>query len=161
MALLSGKLYDEEKRRLYELQAGLCPICGRQLPAWNECHLDHDHALEGPNAGVVRGLLCTFCNGTEGRMKHFFLRSGLAGRGIDYLTWLESLLAYLKRDYSQANIHPSLVKDLKSKFKRMDRESMVAELVYYGMTFSDNMTKAELCKAFNKQINKTIKKKYQ
>lgn len=158
MALLSGKLYDEEKRRLYELQAGICPICGRQLPAWNECHLDHDHALDGPTAGRVRGLLCNLCNGTEGRMKHFYERSGLVSRDVEYLSWLRSLLTYLERDHSGANIHPKYLTDLKARFKRKNRDEMMEELVYYSIPFSDNMTKAELCKAFNKGIKKAILK---
>lgn len=156
MALLTGKQYDEEKKRLYQLQYGICPICKRELPEYNKAHLDHDHAMDGPSAGKIRGLLCVYCNQAEGRTRHFFMRSGLAGQGVEYLTWLESLLEYLKRDYSAANTHPTYVADLKSKFKRLNKEEMIEQLVYSGMKFDYNMTKSELIKAYNKQIKKQV-----
>ncbi|MFE2712220.1 endonuclease domain-containing protein [Streptomyces mirabilis] len=55
-------------------QAGLCAIC-RTVPElqrantrtgrrWTPFHVDHDHAT-----GAVRGLLCTPCNTTLGRIE--------------------------------------------------------------------------------------------
>ncbi len=56
--------------RMLTEQGGLCAIC-RQPPteAVNQTgqrglHVDHDHAT-----GAVRGLLCTNCNGSLGKMK--------------------------------------------------------------------------------------------
>lgn len=57
--------------RMLAAQGGLCAIC-RQPPTekLNQhigvrgLHVDHDHAT-----GAVRGLLCTNCNGSLGKMK--------------------------------------------------------------------------------------------
>lgn len=157
--LLTPKTYDQAKEKLYHEQNGICPICKRELDKEiNKNHLDHDHELDGNQAGRVRGLLCNLCNGSEGRTRHEFMRSGLAGRGIDYIDYLESLLAYLKRDSSTNDIHPKLVPDLKARFKRQDKPAMIAEMQRYGFAYNDDMTKAELCKAFNKELPKFMKK---
>lgn len=82
--LLTSKLYKEEKQRLFDAQHGICPICKRELDSDVQSnHLDHDHELNGPKAGKVRGLLCNLCNAAEGQMKHKFNRSGLKGQNID------------------------------------------------------------------------------
>ncbi|MGP2512407.1 endonuclease domain-containing protein, partial [Klebsiella pneumoniae] len=60
--LLTGKLYKEEKQKFYDAQNGKCLICQRELnPDVQANHLDHDHELNGPKAGKVRGLLCNLC----------------------------------------------------------------------------------------------------
>ena len=65
--LLTGKLYKEEKQKLYDAQAGKCPICHRDLDSDVQAnHLDHDHELNGPKAGKVRGLLCNRTQATTG-----------------------------------------------------------------------------------------------
>ena len=108
--LLSGKLYKEEKEKLYKAQNGLCPCCKRPLDEdIQKNHLDHDHALEGDNAGKVRGLLCNLCNAAEGQMKHKFNRSGLKGQDIDYLEWLENLLVYLRHNHKECIIYMVLL----------------------------------------------------
>lgn len=118
--LLTGKLYKEQKQKFYDAQHGKCLLCKRELSTDVQAnHLDHDHELSGPKAGKVRGLLCNLCNAAEGQMKHKFNRSGLKGQNIDYLEWLESLLTYLKDDYSENNIHPSFVTDSDCKFHVM------------------------------------------
>lgn len=157
--LLTPKNYDLAKEKLYHAQNGICPICKRELDKEiNKNHLDHDHELDGPQAGRVRGLLCNLCNGSEGRTRHEFMRSGLAGRGIDYIEYLEALLAYLKKDSSKNDIHPKLVPDTKKRFARQDKPAMIAELQRYGFAYNEGMTKAELCKVFNKEFPKMMKK---
>lgn len=157
--LLTPKTYDAAKEKLYHAQNGICPICKRELDKEiNKNHLDHDHELDGPQAGRVRGLLCNLCNGSEGRTRHEFMRSGLASRDIDYIEYLEALLAYLKQDSSNNDIHPKLVPDLKKRFARQDKPTMIAELQANGFAYNDGMTKAELCKVFNKEMPKKMKK---
>lgn len=156
--LLNTKSYKALKEELYQKQNGCCLLCKRPFegPA-NEQHLDHDHALEGKNAGKVRGLLCCLCNGTEGIMKHKFNRSGLKGRGIDYVEWLEVLVDYLKQDYSSNDIHPQYVNDMAKMFARLDKSQMISEMVQRGFTYNESDTKDVLVKSFKKQLRKSIK----
>lgn len=156
--LLSGKIYKEEKQRLFELQKGICPVCGRNLnPDVQQNHLDHDHALDGPEAGKVRGLLCALCNAAEGQMKHKFNRSGLKGQEVDYLVWLENLLVYLRSDYTANPIHPQYVTDMVKRFSRLGKPEMINEMNKFGFTFDENDTKNQLVASFKKQFRKSLK----
>lgn len=156
--LLTGKLYKEEKEKFYHSQNGKCPICGRPLEGdVSAHHLDHDHALDGDKAGKVRGLLCNLCNAAEGQMKHKFNRSGLKGKDVDYLEWMESLLAYLKEDYSNNNIHPQFVTDKAKEFARLGKPEMIAEMQKSGFDYNENNSKNDLIKSFKKQFRKSIK----
>jgi len=156
--LLNAKSYKALKEELYQKQDGRCMVCYRPFEGpSNEQHLDHDHALEGDNAGKVRGLLCNLCNGTEGVMKHKFNRSGLKGRGIDYVTWLEDLVDYLKQDYSKNDTHPQYVTDMAKMFGRLDKGQMIAEMVQRGFTYNESDTKETLVKSFKKQFRKSLK----
>lgn len=47
--------------RLKSEQDNKCAICSTDSPARNRFHVDHDHFT-----GVVRGLLCSRCNGALG-----------------------------------------------------------------------------------------------
>ncbi|SCN45758.1 endonuclease [Enterobacter phage vB-EclM_KMB19] len=156
--LLTSKLYKEEKQRLFNAQHGICPICKRELDSDVQSnHLDHDHELNGPKAGKVRGLLCNLCNAAEGQMKHKFNRSGLKGREVDYLEWLESLLAYLKNDYTKNNIHPNFIGDKSKEFSRLGRPEMIAQMDAYGFTYAEDDSKAKLVASFKKQLRKSLK----
>lgn len=156
--LLTKKTYDAEKQRLYDEQNGICPICNQPLdPEVNKNHLDHDHALDGPRAGRVRGLLHNVCNGSEGRTLHEFKRSGLVAKGVDYLDYLESLIRYLKRDTLGSALHPQYPADLKKRFKRLTRQEMIDELLRLGFAFDPDGTKETLIKNYNKQITKSLK----
>ncbi|QPB12287.1 endonuclease VII [Providencia phage PSTCR6] len=155
--LLSGKLYKEEKEKLYKAQSGLCIICEQELDKdIQKNHLDHDHALEGPSAGRVRGLLCNLCNGAEGQMKHKFNRSGLVAKNVDYIEWMENLLSYLKSDHSENNIHPQYVNDKTKQFSRLNKDDMISEMLQNGFTIKGD-TKAELVKEYKKQLRKSLK----
>ncbi|AIZ01862.1 recombination endonuclease VII [Escherichia phage vb_EcoM-VR5] len=156
--LLTGKLYKEEKQKLYDAQDGKCLICKRELnPDVQSNHLDHDHELNGPKAGKVRGLLCNLCNAAEGQMKHKFNRSGLKGQNVDYLEWLENLLVYLKTDYTENNIHPNFVPDKTKEFSRLGKEEMIAEMLSHGMTYNESDTKKQMVDSFKKQLRKSLK----
>jgi hypothetical protein len=56
--------------------------------------VDHDHALSGPSAGAVRGVLCSNCNGNEGRIKK---RAQCAKGHLTELQWLQNLVKYLEK----------------------------------------------------------------
>lgn len=155
--LLSGKLFKEEKEKLFKAQSGLCCICGLPLDQdIQKNHLDHDHALTGKNAGKVRGLLCCLCNAFEGQVKHKFNRSGLKTK-IEYITCLENLLDYLKQDSSKNNIHPQFVIDKSKDFSRKSKEDMVLEMESLGFEYSETDTKTELSKKYKKQLRNFLK----
>lgn len=73
-------LTPEAFLKLLQSQGGVCAICARREPGgrggW---HVDHDH-----ETGVVRGLLCHYCN----------LMLGMAK---DQITVLEAAIKYLSR----------------------------------------------------------------
>lgn len=73
---------------LLKRQGYRCPLCGGSLTAASKKTpaLDHDHTT-----GYIRGVLCLFCNGVEGKVFN------LARRAKNTLTpqeWLANLLAY-------------------------------------------------------------------
>lgn len=155
--LLTGKLYQQEKQKFYDVQGGICPVCKRPLNEDVQSnHLDHDHDLSGIKAGKVRGLLCNLCNAAEGQMKHKFSRSGLKGRDVDYLEWLENLLVYLKTDYSENNIHPQFVADKTKEFGRMTKDDMINAIQIYGFDIPDS-SRTVMTNNFKKQLRKSLK----
>ena len=60
---LYGMGIDEYRARL-EAQGGRCAICGDEPDGGKRLHVDHDHA-----SGVVRELLCRWCNYALGNAK--------------------------------------------------------------------------------------------
>lgn len=156
--LLTAKTFKDEKFKLYHAQNGECRICKRPL---NEDiysnHLDHDHALDGPRAGKVRGLLCNLCNGAEGQIKHKFERSGLKGKNVDMIEWLESLIEYHKADVSENPIHPNFVPDKVKWFSRLNKTEMINELIDQSITHTNTMGKAALVKVYRTGLRKKLK----
>lgn len=71
---------------LLSRQAGVCAICGqpeqhaggRHGDTQRQLAVDHDH-----ETGMVRGLLCSFCNTAIGALRHDV---NLLARAITYLT---------------------------------------------------------------------------
>ena len=55
---ISAETYD----RMLQVQGGVCALCFT-LPKSNRLHVDHD-----PETNRVRGLLCTSCNTTIGKI---------------------------------------------------------------------------------------------
>lgn len=153
--LKKGKTYNKIKETMYHEQNGICLLCHRELEKdIQKNHLDHDHALTGPTAGRVRGLLCNLCNGTEGIVKHKFHRSGLASRNVDYIMWLENLVAYLKTDYSNNDFHPQFITDTIKQFKRLSLEEMRHEMHERGYTYGPSDKKSDIIKKYSKQFRK-------
>ncbi|QHJ78902.1 MAG: hypothetical protein [Caudoviricetes sp.] len=151
---LTAKTLNDEKKRLFDLQKGVCPLCKNELDKdFKKNHLDHDHALEGQNAGRVRGLLCIRCNPLEGLIKHKFERSGLKEKA-DYIEWLESLLTYLKKDYSAMCYHPQYIIDSAKKFSRLSLDDMRKEMELNQFTFELSDKKSELVKKYRGQFRK-------
>lgn len=156
--LLSGKLYKEEKEKLYKEQNGICVICHRPLNSDIQSnHLDHDHDLDGPSAGKVRGLLCCLCNSAEGQMKHKFNRSGLKGHDVDYLVWMQNLLAYLSKNNSDKNTHPQYIIDMAKRFSHLGKSEMIQEMNAHGFIYEETDNKSQLVSKYKKQLRKSLK----
>lgn len=151
---LTAKTLNDEKQRLFKEQHGKCLLCKNDLdPDFKKNHLDHDHALTGNNAGRVRGLLCIRCNPLEGLIKHKFERSGLRDR-VDYIEWLESLLTYLKNDYSESCYHPQYIIDSSKKFSRLSLDEMREEMKSEKFTYELSDKKDDLVKKYKTQFRK-------
>ena len=77
-------------------QDWVCPLCLRNLRhilPRQRC-VDHDHSLTGPSAGAIRGVLCSNCNGNDGRIR----RRVICSKGsLTEIQWLENLLNYWKK----------------------------------------------------------------
>lgn len=69
--------YDYE--RMFEDQEGRCAICGTDEPGGKKKYLSVDHCH---GTGLVRGLLCDFCNNGLGRFKD---SADLLKKAIGYL----------------------------------------------------------------------------
>jgi hypothetical protein len=155
--LLTGKLYKEEKEKMFKAQQGLCLICGLELDKdIQKNHLDHDHALSGDKAGKVRGLLCCLCNGADGQMLHKFNRSGLKSK-INYIKWMEKYLEYIKSDYTQNSIHPQFVVDKSKEFSRMTKEEMISIMLSEGFDYNETDIKNDLVKKYKQSLRKALK----
>lgn len=90
MEKLTQKRQKEVKAELLKKQGYQCAICKydlRRMESRNIC-LDHCH-----KTGIVRGVLCRGCNGSEGKI------SNLANRykkELTILQWLKNLVEYLE-----------------------------------------------------------------
>lgn len=101
--MTSRKLKTSEvaqvRARLFEEQHGICPLCLQtpiEIPVLDHCH----------SKGHIRGVLCSNCNGMEGRIRNYGVR---ARRHLQYLDWLANLLAYLQHHEQDRTglIHPT------------------------------------------------------
>lgn len=97
MRLKHKDIPEWRNKRLAE-QDNICPLCGYEI---TKAHADHDH-----DTGHMRQVLCHYCNPLEGMIRHKFGRSGLKFK-VDYIFWLETLVDYLKQDYTDGPLHPT------------------------------------------------------
>lgn len=74
------------KKRLYDRQGGICPLCETKMHNLTDACLDHDH-----DSGLIRGVLCRNCNGIEGKIKNLVTR---ARRGMEYANYLGKIILY-------------------------------------------------------------------
>lgn len=159
MKQLTAKSAKDLKTKLFTLQHGRCTLCGLMLHEdMSKNHLDHDHSLDGKNAGKVRGLLHGACNRADGRLKNKFIMSGVASMGVDYSTFLRNLADYVEADYSQNDFHPQYIPDMVKKFKKNTLSEMKSIMESCGYEFNDTDTKEELVKKYNSSFRKEQKK---
>jgi hypothetical protein len=138
----------EVRNELIMNQLGKCVLCGAILSDENQTpHTDHDH-----NTGRIRGILCPSCNTTEGIIIHKFTRSGLKGKGIDYIQWLKNLVNYLEADYDDNDFHPQHPKDQTKIFSRMRLVEQKEHLQRIGIDYPEKATKSVLEKLYRKSF---------
>lgn len=80
--------------RLLKEQAGLCPLCRKEidLSIKGEGVIDHDH-----DTGRIRGLLHRSCNAAEGKISNAAARWGAKSSSYaDIIPYLKNLVAYLE-----------------------------------------------------------------
>ncbi|WP_205955063.1 endonuclease domain-containing protein [Pantoea stewartii] len=143
--ILNAKQLIEHKQNLFVTQNGVCALTGIQLNNFSSSHLDHDHILDGQEAGRCRGLLLPNANVLEGRIKHQFIKSGLKDK-IDYLDFLKRLVVYLETDYTNNPIHPKLIPDLVKRFSRLSLQQMKQQLT--ELSLDSDGSKKELVKKY-------------
>jgi len=125
MKLLQKDL-EAYRRKQYEKQNAICPLCGTHME-WEEAVLDHDH-----DEGNCRMVLHRNCNTVEGKMKKSFIRY-VSAKGILLSDFIVKLSEYLGGDYSNNPIHPTELtpdeKELKAinkKLKTLKQETAIA-----------------------------------
>ena len=118
----AGEIPKIREYLMREKQNYICPLCGinmLNLTPKSRC-VDHDHRKTTPNAGGIRGVLCSNCNGMEGKVRNAVVRAKRRGTEMQ---WIENLVAYwLKHETNQTGlIHP-----LHGKVKRRRKRLPVA-----------------------------------
>ena len=102
------------KQILLEKQGYRCAICGKKLTLENSV-LDHQHKnrKSDPNGingdGLIRGVLCSNCNLTEGKIWNATKRFQGARTVQDRIIWLQKLIKYYQQE-PYPYIHPTEVK---------------------------------------------------
>lgn len=139
---------NEVRNEMIMSQLDRCVLCGTKLSDEKSTpHMDHDH-----NTGHMRAVLCRSCNVYEGVVIHKFTRSGLKGRGMDYIQWLKNLVEYLEKDYSDNDYHPQHPKDQTSIFSRLTIKEQKEHLTKLDIAFLEKAKKADLVKIYRKSF---------
>ena len=92
---ISARELPAIRTQLLDQQGWRCMLCERDMRMVRpkqRC-VDHDHAKTGPSAGAIRGVLCSNCNGNEGRIN---TRVVCSKGTLSKVEWLENLLNYWK-----------------------------------------------------------------
>lgn len=123
---LTAKTQSDLRESLAKKQKYKCYLCETNLKKLKkqQWHLDHDH-----DEGHCRTLLCSVCNGMEGKFKS---RAGIvtnwSGTGLTPSEYLRKLADYWEEDFTDNPIHESHARDQVKKFKRLSAKEQVAML---------------------------------
>ena len=99
------------KAEILATQGFKCAICGKPLTV-DEAVLDHQHKFRksDPNGvngnGLIRGVLCNFCNPLEGKIFNNLSRYKQIKTDEERIHWLEQLIQYYKKP-KYNYIHPT------------------------------------------------------
>lgn len=148
MKQLRPKDVKEAREELIQNQFNKCALCKRPLNLNDSCpSLDHCH-----QSGRVRGALCRSCNTAEGIIIHKFMRSGLKGKGVDYIEWLRLLADYLEADYSHMDFHPQHMIDQTKLFNKLTLPDQRSHLDELNIAYPEKATKSTLSKIYKKSF---------
>lgn len=101
----------ETRATILKSQGFKCAICGKTISV-DESVLDHQHKIRksDPNGengnGLIRGVLCNFCNPLEGKIFNNMVRYKQIKTDEERISFLEKLIAYYKQS-KYPLIHPS------------------------------------------------------
>lgn len=97
------------REKILELQQGICPLCGNPIvrPVLDHQHKQRKSDSNGVNGnGLIRGVLCSDCNSTEGRIWNAIGRY-LGARDVQSrVKFLQNLIEYYQSGYYPL-IHPN------------------------------------------------------
>ncbi|QIG68304.1 recombination endonuclease VII protein [Rhizobium phage RHph_Y1_20] len=103
------------KKRLFDNQQGVCPLCKTRMTILSDACLDHDH-----DSGLLRDVLCRNCNGIEGKIKNLVTR---ARRGMAYKNYLGNVILYwIRHEEDRTGLyHPTHKSDDEKRLLRNKR----------------------------------------
>jgi len=97
------------REKISELQQGICPLCGNTVvrPVLDHQHKQRKSDPNGINGnGLIRGVLCSDCNSTEGKIWNAIGRY-LGARDVQSrVKFLQNLIEYYQSGYYPL-IHPN------------------------------------------------------
>ena len=97
------------REKIFELQQGICPLCGNPIvrPVLDHRHKQRKSDPNGVNGnGLIRGVLCSDCNSTEGKIWNAIGRY-LGARDVQSrVKFLQNLIEYYQSGYYPL-IHPN------------------------------------------------------
>ena len=94
---------QEIKKKLYELNGGVCPLLNKMMPL-DKMVADHQHKLKSESCskweeggkGLIRGAVEFRANSIEGKITNAWKRYGMDKDGYDLPTFLRNLADYLE-----------------------------------------------------------------
>lgn len=122
------------RSRIQEEQHNCCAICGGSFTAYTyhgvkrkvvpkyKATLDHDH-----DSGAVRGVLCSYCNSVEGKIKGAIRRYHPYAK-VDPAAFLYELATYL--DLHKINVSGVIHPDHKTQEEKAERARLQARKRY-------------------------------
>ncbi|MCK5536490.1 MAG: hypothetical protein KAI79_06665 [Bacteroidales bacterium] len=157
---MEQKELKEYREAIVEEINNRCPICTNTYDK-SEFVVDHQHKTKSEEigkdgAGLIRGVICRYCNSFEGKALGAFVRLGLKNRNADLPELLIQLGKYLKQEntkYIHPNEKPKAPKLGKRIFNRVNKEYKIRNPKKKPLIYpkSGNITKQfnELIKLYN------------
>ena len=111
------------RKQILEEQGYKCPLCGKTISENDRITLDHQHKYRKSDEngvdgnGLVRGVLCSDCNVTEGKLHNAMARFLNQPTKEQRIEWLENLIKYYKKE-PYPYVHPTEVEKPKQLSKR-------------------------------------------
>lgn len=111
------------RNEILKEQNYICPLCHKRITESDRITLDHQHKNKKSdingfnNNGLVRGVLCSDCNCSEGKIWNSTKRFQKAATAQDRIEWLRNLISYYEKE-PYPYIHPTEVEKAKTLSKK-------------------------------------------